>query len=159
MTRDVATGLCPRCRAEIAQANQAAMLDGVKGFEDRILRLMLRPLPKAWVPGLERMLVQPRFRGFMKFIGGLIVAAATFMLTLALGRWTGTYVASAVVGLPLAISMIGSIEIVLGINFADLAKKFDEEEFLFKCSIAVVVLFFVAVYLAGGVLIYQRYFQ
>ncbi len=68
-------------------------------------------------------------------------------------------VASALVGLPLAISMVGLMEIVLGINFADLAQRFDRGGFILKCGISIVVLCFVGVYLAGCVLIYQRYFQ
>jgi hypothetical protein len=134
------------------------MLDNLKRFEDQIFRVMLRPMPEAWRPGLEHGLSHPRFRGLMKLVGGLIVAAATFMITLGFGMLTGYYHASALVGLPLAVSMIGLMEIVLGINFTDLAKGFDRGGFLLKCGIGIVVLLFVAVYLAGCVLAYQRYY-
>jgi len=135
------------------------MLDGLQRFEDRIFGLMLFPMPKAWRPGLERALFHARFRGLMKLVGGLITAAATFLITVGIGMLTGQYVASALVGFPFAISMVGLMEIFLGINFADLAKRFDQGGFLLKCGIAIVVLFFVAAYLAGCVLIYRRYYQ
>lgn len=159
MTRDLTTGLCARCRAEEAQAAQVAIFDEVKRYEDRFLRLMLLPLPRAWRPGIEQALCHPRSRGLIKFVVGLIVAAAAFVITVGIGMLLGHYHASALVGLPLAISMIGLMEIILGINFADLAQRFDKGGFFLKCGIAIVVLSFVAVYLAGCVLIYRRYYQ
>jgi hypothetical protein len=158
MNREWGTGLCPRCRADDQRASQAETLDQLRQFEDWILRLMLRPVPKAWYPGLVSALTHARFRGLMKLVGGLIVAAATFLLTVGIGMLTGYYHASALVGFPLAVSMIGLMEIVLGINFADLAEQFDREDFLMKLGIAIVVLSFVGAYLAGCVFVYQRYF-
>jgi hypothetical protein len=156
MTRDVTTGLCPTCRAADARAVQAETLEGLRQFENRILRSMLLPLPKAWCSRLEPSLSRPRFRGFLKLVSGLIVAVITFLLTIGIGKLTGVYVASALVGLPLAISMVGLMEIVLGINFADLADQFDRGDAFEKITIAIVVLAFVAIYLAGAVLIYRR---
>jgi hypothetical protein len=157
-TRDVTTGLCPKCRAADERASQAQLLEGLRQFEDRILRLMLRPMPEAWRKGLGHALSGPRFRGLMKLVGGLIGGAMTFLFTLGFGMLTGYYHASALVGLPLAISMIGLMEVILGISFTDLAERFDQEDIFMKFGIAIVVLSFAAAYLAACVFAYQRYF-
>jgi hypothetical protein len=157
-TRDVTTGLCPRCRAADERAGQAELLEGLRQFEDGILRLMLRPMPERWRKGLGHALSGVRFRGSMKLVGGLIVGAVTFLITLGFGMLTGYYHASALVGLPLAISMIGLMEITLGISFTDLAEQFDQEDIFMKFGIAVVVLAFAAAYLAACVFVYRRYF-
>ncbi|MGA7502451.1 MAG: hypothetical protein WBX00_37620 [Isosphaeraceae bacterium] len=101
--------------------------------------------------------------GLTKLVGGLVVAVATFLVTLGIGMLTGYYHASALVGFPLAVSMVGLMEIVLGVNFADLAARFDQGGFFLKLGIAIVVLCFVAVFLAGCAFlyssIYRRYFS
>jgi hypothetical protein len=159
MHRDWTSGLCPKCRVEIQQEQDAADLDGLRQLEDRLVRLLLWPTPKPWRPALERVMSHARFRGLTKLVGGLVVAAAMLLITIGLGMLTGQYVASALVGFPLAISMVGLMEIVIGINFADLAKRFDHGGFFLKLGIAIVVLFFAAVYLAGCVFVYRQYFQ
>jgi hypothetical protein len=156
---DWTSGLCPQCRLQIKQAQDQATLDGLRQLEDRFLRPILSLMPKPWRPALERAMLNARFRGLMKLVGGLVAAVPMFIVTVGLGMLTGHYVATAVVGFPLAISMVGLMEIVLGINFADLAKRFDQGGFFLRLGVSIVVLFFVAVYLAGCAVVYRRYFQ
>jgi hypothetical protein len=126
-------------------------------MEDWVLRILLWPLPAAWRPALERRLDDPRFRGLMKLAGGLLVGAVTFLITLGLGWLTNHYHASALVGLPLAVAVIGLMEIVLGLRFTDLADRFDRGNILVKLGIAVVVLTFALSFLGGCLYAYQRY--
>jgi hypothetical protein len=61
-------------------------------------------------------LANTRCRGLMKLIGGLIVGVVMFLLLLGLGRLTGHYQASALAAFPPASSMVGLMEIALGID-------------------------------------------
>jgi hypothetical protein len=163
MQRDWTSGLCPQCPLQGRQAAGQATLDDLRRLEDRFLQLIVSLTPKPWRPALERTMSNARFRGLTKLVGGLVVAVATFLVTLGIGMLTGYYHASALVGFPLAVSMVGLMEIVLGVNFADLAARFDQGGFFLKLGIAIVVLCFVAVFLAGCAFlyssIYRRYFS
>ena len=104
-------------------------------------------------------MLHARFRGLLKLAGGLVVAVPAALITLGLGRLIGQYVVSALVGFPLAISMIGFMEIVIGTHFADLALRFDRGNFFIKTGIAVMILSFAALYVLCGVMIYRAYFE
>jgi hypothetical protein len=95
----------------------------------------------------------------MKFIGGLIVGAAMFLLLLGLGKLTGHYHASALAGFPLAISMAGLIEIVVGIDFAHIEWQFDHGGFFLKLRIAASVIVFAGIYIISCYYVYQQFFR
>ena len=161
--RDPTCDLCPRCRAADAsaqaKAQQEALLAGLRALENSVFWVLLSPLPKAWVPRIERGLTHPRIRGLMKLVGGLLVGAVTFLLTWGVGMLTGYTVASALVGLPITVSLLGLMEIVLGIEFADFASRFDEGGFFVKLGLLFVLFLFVGIYLAGGIWVYRTYYQ
>jgi hypothetical protein len=159
MTVEMITGLCPACASDDARASQAGLLEGLRQFEDCIIQLMLRPLPKAGSSRVERALSYARFRGLMKLLGGMVLAAVTLLITVAVGMLIGQHVVTALVGLPLAVSIIGLIEIVLGIRFSDLAEQFNRGRILAKIGIIAVVLSFAATYLAGVILLLQSNFR
>ena len=64
-------------------------------------------------------------------VGGFAVSALIILVLYAIGRLTGHWLipVGAVTALPLAISMVGWVEIVLGIGFADLADDSTEAAF------------------------------
>ena len=95
----------------------------------------------------------------MKFLGGFILAVPAYLITYGIGRLTGYTFASALVGFPLAVSAVGLMEMVLGINFIELERRVSEGSIFTKVGISLVVLFFAGVYLAGGVWVYRRYFE
>ena len=68
---------------------------------------------------------------------------------LGLGKLTGHYQASALAGFPLAISMVGLVDIVLGIDFSDIAWQFDHGGFFLKLCIAAGVIAFAGIYIFG----------
>jgi hypothetical protein len=148
------TGLCPACASAEARASQAALLEGLRQFEDWIIQLTLRPLPKAWCSRVEPTMSHARFRGLMKLLGGMVLAAVTLLVTIAIGMRIGHYHVTELVGLPLVVSIIGLMEIVLGIRFTDLAEHFDKGKILIKLGIMAVVLSFVAAYFAGFIFIF-----
>jgi hypothetical protein len=116
-------------------------------------------LLKSWVPPFEQALTHPRFRGLMKLVGGLLAGAVVYLITWGIGALTGFTAVNALIGLPFAVSMIGLMEIVIGINFADLENLFSRGGFFLKIGIPIVVLFFVAIYLAGAIRVYRTYYQ
>ncbi len=140
--------LCARCKADNKRASQAATLDAVRRFEDRVFAFLLAPLPAGSRPALERILSNPRVRGLTKVVGGFAVSALIILVLYAIGRLTGHWLipVGAVTALPLAISMVGWVEIVLGIGFADLADRFDRGGILAKAGIILVVMSLIGLY-------------
>lgn len=141
--------LCSNCKANSKRASQARTLDAVRRLEDRVFGLLLAPLPAESRPPLERLLSKPRLRGLAKVVGGFVLTALIILVLYAIGRLTGHWLIplGAVTALPLAISMVGWIEIVLGIGFADLANHFDRGGIFVKAGIILVVLSLVGLYL------------
>jgi hypothetical protein len=129
----------------------------LREFENGCLRLLLRPLPKAWTSRLEPWLAHARFRGVIKLLFGALATLVLFLFLKGLGVLMGHTWVSVSFGLPLAVSFIGLTEIVLGIEFTTLSERFDQGNALVKLGILVVVLAIVAAYLAGAIVFYQRY--
>jgi hypothetical protein len=125
----------------------------VRRFEDRVFGLLLTPLPTGSRPALERLLPNPRVRGLTKVVGGFVLTALIILALYTIGRLTGHWLipVGAVTALPLAISMVGWVEIALGIGFADLANRFDRGGILVKAGIILVVLSLIGLYLWAGI--------
>ena len=145
--------LCSKCKTDVKRASQAATLDAVRRFEDRVFGLLLAPLPEGARPALARHLSNPRIRGLTKVVGGFGLTALIVLGLYAIGRLTGHWLipVGAVTALPLAISMVGWVEIALGIGFADLANRFDRGGFFVKAGIILVVLSLIGLYLWAGI--------
>ncbi len=156
--RESLSDLCAECRLELKQEEAHATFRQLRQFEDRVIWILLSILPLSWQKSLGVALVNTRFRGLMKFIGGLIVGVAMVLLLLGLGKLTGHYQASALAGFPLAISMVGLVEIVLGIDFSDIAWQFDHGGFFLKLCIAAGVIAFAGIYIAGCCYVYRQFF-
>ncbi len=157
--RESLSDLCPKCRLELKQEEAQAMFSQLRQFEDRVIGMMLSIPPLRWHKSLEAALTNTRFRGLMKFIGGLIAGVAMFLLLLGLGKLTGHYHASALAAFPLAISMVGVIEIVVGIDFAHIAWQFDQGGFFLKLRIAASVIVFAGIYISCGYYVYRQFFR
>ena len=86
-------------------------------------------------------------------VGGFALTALIIVAIYAIGRLTGHWLipVGAVTALPLAISMVGWVEIALGIGFADLANRFDRGGILVKAGIIFVVLSLIGLYLWAGI--------
>jgi hypothetical protein len=140
--------LCSKCKADNKRASQAAILGAARRLEDRVFGLLLAPFPKGSRPALERLLSLPRVRGLAKVVGGFALTALIILALYAVGRLTGHWLipVGAVTALPLAISMVGWVEIVLGIGFTDLANRFDRGGILVKAGILLVVLSVIGLY-------------
>jgi hypothetical protein len=156
--RESLSDLCPKCRLELKQEEAQAMFSQLRQFEDQVIWMMLSILPLRWQKSLEVALANTRFRGLMKFIGGLIAGVAMFLLLLGLGKLTGHYHASALAAFPLAISMVGLMEIVLGIDFAYIAWRFDHGGFFLKLRIAASIIIFSGVYIMCCYYVYMTFF-
>ena len=145
--------LCSRCKADNKRASQAAILDAARQFEDRVFSLLLAPLPEGSRSALQPLLANPRVRGLMKVVGGFALTALIIVAIYAIGRLTGHWLipVGAVTALPLAISMVGWVEIALGIGFADLANRFERGGILVKAGIILVVLSLIGLYLWAGI--------
>jgi hypothetical protein len=141
----------PQAKREEAEAT----LDGLRRLEDRFLRLILGLTPEPCRKGLAQAITGERFRGLTKLIGGVVVAAPLFLVLFGLGMLTGVYVTTAAVGIPLAVSMVGLMEIVLGVGFTDLERRFAQGGFFLKIGIILVVLSFVALYFSVYIFIYR----
>jgi hypothetical protein len=157
--RESLSDLCPKCRLELKQEEAQAMFSQLRQFEDRVIWMMLSILPLRWHKSLEAALTNTRFRGLMKFIGGLIVGVAMFLLLLGLGKLTGHYQASALAAFPLAISMVGLMEIVLGIDFDYIAWQFDHGGFFLKLGIAASIIAFAGIYIICCYYVYRQFFR
>jgi hypothetical protein len=85
--------------------------------------------------------------------GGFALTALIILGLYAIGRLTAYWLipVGAVTALPLAISMVGWVEIALGIGFADLANRFDRGGILLKAGIILVVLSLIGQYLWAGI--------
>ena len=90
-------------------------------------------------------------------IGGLALTVPIYLLTYGVGRWLGHTAVSAVTVFPLAVSLIGWIELLGGIGFADISIRFDRGGILLKLAISLLVLWLIAVYFGIGIWAYQRY--
>jgi hypothetical protein len=145
--------LCSTCKADNHRASQAAILDAVRQFEDRVFGFLLAPLPKGSRSALLPLLAKPRVRGLVKVVGGFGLTALIIVAIYAIGRLTGHWLipVGAVTALPLAISMVGWVEIALGISFADLANRFERGGILAKAGIILVVLSLIGLYLWAGI--------
>ncbi len=86
-------------------------------------------------------------------VGGFALTALIILALYAIGRLTGHWLipVGAVTALPLAISMVGWVEIALGIGFADLANRFDRGGIFVKAGVILVVLSLVGLYLWVGI--------
>jgi hypothetical protein len=157
--RESLSDLCPQCRLELKQEEAQAVFGRLRQYEDRVIWMMLSILPLRWHKPLEASLANTRVRGLMKFIGGIIVGVAMFLLLLGLGKLTGHYQTSVLAGFPLAISMVGVVEIVLGIDFAHIAWRFDHGGFFVKLCIAASVIVFAGIYILGCYFVYREFFQ
>ena len=135
------------------------MFSRLREYENRVIWMMLLLLPLWWRKPVEAGLANARFRGLMKFIGGLIVGVAMFLLLLGLGKLTGHYQASALAAFPLAISMVGLMEIVLGIDFARIAWEFDHGGFFLKLRAAASVIVFAGIYIIGCYSVYRHFYR
>jgi hypothetical protein len=143
----------PKCKADNRRASQAAILEAVRRFEDRVFGLLLAPLPDGSLSALQPRLANPRVRGMMKVVGGFALTALIIAALYVIGRLTGHWLipVGAVMALPLAISMVGWVEIALGIGFADLADRFERGGILVKSGIILVVLSLIGLYLWAGI--------
>ena len=90
-------------------------------------------------------------------IGGFALTVPIYLLTDGVGRWLGYTAVSAVTVFPLAVSMIGWIELLGGIGFADISARFDRGGILLKLAIGFLVLWLIAVYFGIGIWAYRRY--
>jgi hypothetical protein len=86
-------------------------------------------------------------------VAGFALTALIIVALYAIGRLTGRWLipVGAVTALPPAISMVGWVEIALGIGFADLANPFDRGGILVKAGIILVVLSLLWLYLWAGI--------
>ena len=157
--RETLSDLCPKCRLELKQEEDQAVFSQLREYENRVIWMMLLLLPLRWRKPVEAGLTNARFRGLMKFIGGLIVGVAMFLLLLGLGKLTGYYHASALAAFPLAISMVGLMEIVLGIDFARIAWEFDHGGFFLKLRAAASVIVFAGIYIIGCYSVYRQFYR
>jgi hypothetical protein len=125
----------------------------MRRFEDRVFVFLLAPLPARSRPALGRFLSNPRVRGLAKVVGGLAISALIILALYAIGQLSGLWLipVGAVTALPLAISMVGWVEIILGIGFADFADRFDRGGILVKAGILLVVLSLIGLYLWAGI--------
>jgi hypothetical protein len=82
-----------------------------------------------------------------------------FLLLLGLGKMTGYYHASALAAFPLAISMVGLMEIVLGIDFVRIAWEFDHGGFFLKLRAAASVIVFAGIYIIGCYFVYRQFYR
>ncbi len=145
--------LCSKCKADNKRASQAAILDAARQIEDRVFGLLLASLPEGSRSALQPLLANTRVRGLTKVVGGFALTALIIVALYAIGRLTGHWLISvgAVSALPLAISMVGWVEIALGVGFADLANRFERGGVLVKAGIILVVLSLIGLYLWAGI--------
>ncbi len=157
--RETLSDLCPKCRLELKQEEDQAVFSQLREYENRVIWVMLLILPLRWRKPVEVALTNARFRGLMKFVGGLVVGVAMFLLLLGLGKLTGYYHASALAAFPLAVSMVGLMEIVLGIDFARIAWEFDHGGFFLKLRAAASVIIFAGLYIIGCYSVYRQFYR
>jgi hypothetical protein len=150
-------GLCPTCRRQLKQESQAANLDELRRLEDKLFGFLLAPVPAKLRPGLTQVLSKPRVRGLTKLVGGLGLGALTYLLTAWLAKVSGVAVVNGFVVVPLAVALVGWIELNLGISFADLATRFDRSGFFLKLGIMILVLLLVGLFIGTAIWIYRKY--
>jgi hypothetical protein len=92
-----------------------------------------------------------------KVIGGLALTVPIYLFLYWLGRLTGYTAVTAGAAFPLAVSLIGWLELILGVGFADLAVRFDRGGGLSKLGIALLVLSLIGLYAGIAIWIYGRY--
>ena len=157
MTRDVGTGLCPKCRAKDERAGQAATLAGIRDMEDAFFAALLNFVPERARAAVWGLLSHPRVRGLLKVIVGFGLAIPIYFLFDWLANVTGVAYCDAVVAFPLVVSFIGWIELLAGISFIDLSGRFDSGGRLVKTGISLAVLTLIAIYFAIGYYVYNNY--
>ena len=84
-------------------------------------------------------------------VSGFALTALIILALYAVGQLKGDWLipVGAVTALPFGISMVGWVEIVLGIGFADLANRFDPGGILVKARILLLVLSVIGLYLSA----------